>query len=175
MRLSHNYFIVFGAAVKPDGSPSGTLKRRVDGALLSAKDRGSARFLVTGGVGDHGPAEAQVMKNILVEAGVPEANVIMECQGHDTLSSVLFCTQILQNCMNVASVTVCSSTYHIPRCRMLFALTGIKSIPGKRLSDRPALGFAKWLYYWFRECVAFPYDFILLVGMIAAGKVTGKG
>lgn len=175
MSSSHNYFVVFGAAVRPDGSPSGTLKRRVDSALLSANNREFAKFLVTGGAGSHGPAEAEVMKNLLVEAGIPETDVVLESEAHDTLTSVLYCKRILEDGSDIATVTVCSSPYHIPRCRMLFALLGVKTMAGVRVSDRPALGLAKWAYYWCRDIVAFAYDCMLLLAMIAVGKAKVKG
>ena len=68
-----HYFVIFGAAVKPDGQPSGTLLRRVQGAWQLAKQHNASRFIVTGGQGKHGPAEALVMKRLLLDMGTDES------------------------------------------------------------------------------------------------------
>jgi len=68
--IPNHYFVIFGAAVKPDGQPSGTLLRRVQGAWQLGKETDSACFIVTGGVGEHGPAEGLVMQQLLLRMGV---------------------------------------------------------------------------------------------------------
>src|SRR5207249_3100440 len=60
------YFIILGAAVSADGAPSGTLRRRIEGALSAAKDVRAARFMPTGGAGPNGVVEADVISRILI-------------------------------------------------------------------------------------------------------------
>jgi hypothetical protein len=45
---------------------------------------------------------------------------------------------------------------------MLFRLAGVVCRRGEMASDRPALGTVKWLYYYFREAAAIPWDFLHL-------------
>lgn len=156
-----HYFVIFGAAVKPDGQPSGTLLRRVQGAWQLAKQHNASRFIVTGGQGKHGPAEALVMKRLLLDMGTDESRILVEDQAQDTLQSVMYCSDILkQQQSHAREVIVCSSSYHNYRCQMLFRIWGIPCQRGKMPSDRAALGTAKWLYYHFREAVAIPWDFM---------------
>lgn len=156
-----HYFVIFGAAVKPDGQPSGTLQRRVQGAWQLAKLNNMARFIVTGGRGRHGPAEGLVMKRLLLDLGADEDRIIVEDQAEDTLQSVMYCTDILEQQGDEArEVIVCSSSYHNYRCQILFRIWGVPCRRGEMLSDRAALGTAKWLYYYFREAVAIPWDFL---------------
>lgn len=156
-----HYLVIFGAAVKPDGQPSGTLQRRVQGAWQLAKQHNTAVFIVTGGEGKHGPAEGLVMKRLLLDMGADESRILVEDRAQDTLQSVIYCADILrQQGNNAREVIVCSSSYHNYRCQMLFRMWGIPCRRGEMPGDRAALGTAKWLYYYFREAVAIPWDFL---------------
>jgi len=157
--MPSHYYIIFGAAVKPDGSPSGTLARRVRGAWQLSSRSSQAKFIVTGGQGEHGPTEAQVMKTLLLERGVSEQQIIVEENANDTLQSVFNCAGILrERGDDVQEVIICSSPYHNYRCQMLFHMLGIPCQRGEMPSDRPALGLRKWLYYYLREAAAVPWD-----------------
>ncbi len=63
--MPQDYVIVFGAAVGADGRPSAVLRHRLEAAADWAKGRSNARILVTGGLGRHPPAEAEVMRRYL--------------------------------------------------------------------------------------------------------------
>ena len=160
---SVHYYVIFGAAVRPAGQPSGTLRRRVEGAWQLATHNPPCKFIVTGGEGRHGPAEAQVMQQLLLELGAEKEQILLEEQARDTLQSVLNCRDILkQQADALCEVIVCSSPYHNYRCQMLFRLAGVPCRRGEMPSDRPALGTTKWLYYYFREAAAIPWDFMHL-------------
>ncbi|MBV1959226.1 MAG: YdcF family protein [Pseudomonadales bacterium] len=156
-----HYFIVFGAAVKPDGYPSGTLQRRVMGAYALASQVQSPIFILTGGIGQYGPAEAEVMRNILLQQGVSDEQMIIEDKATDTMESAILCANIiLRSKVTEFWVTVCSSPYHNYRCQMLLSQLGVSSHRGAMPSDKAALGVVKWAFYYFREAVAFTWDFI---------------
>jgi uncharacterized SAM-binding protein YcdF (DUF218 family) len=154
--------VIFGAAIRPGGTPSGTLRRRVEGAHRFGAIFRDPVFLVTGGVGRHGPAEAEVMRDQLLGYGVPAHRILVEDKATDTLSSAVLCARILKAREDRGMIHVCSSTYHIPRCRMLLAMLRLQTEPVPMPSDRKALGTAKWLYYLVREAAALPYDAIVM-------------
>jgi len=160
--LSSDYFVIFGAAVRPDGSPSGTLERRTLGALALGRSSDSPVYLAPGGQGRHGPPEAEVMKRLLVQHGVPDPQIVLEPKATNTIESILYSTRILTERADSRSVTVCSSSYHNWRCSILFRLNGIAARRAEVASDRRMLGLRKWLYYWAREIVAIPVDVTLL-------------
>jgi uncharacterized SAM-binding protein YcdF (DUF218 family) len=160
------YFIIFGAAVREDGSPSGTLYRRAKGAWdlsqkLSDEQQQNCFFIATGGQGVYGPREAIVIQSLLLELGARKEQIIIEDQATDTMQSVYLCRDLLatQNSYQ-KQVVVCSSPYHNYRCQLLLWVLGVNSQRGVMPSDRPALGLRKWLWYYFRECVAIPWDFV---------------
>jgi uncharacterized SAM-binding protein YcdF (DUF218 family) len=158
-----SYLIIFGAAVRADGTPSGSLLRRVEGALAAAPSYPEPRFLVTGGLGRHGPAEAIVMRDLLMAKGVASKNILLETQAKDTLESIRFCGIILASLSDVALLVPCTSRYHLPRCAILLRLLGYPVARPHMPADRPHLGTRKWLSYALKEFLALPYDVMLLL------------
>lgn len=157
------YLIIFGAAVRADGSPSGSLQRRVQGALANAQPYPDARFIPTGGLGRYGPSEASVMESMLLRQGIQPRNIVLEDQGRDTLESIRFCHAILRGCQDVEAVIPCTSSYHIPRCALLLRILGYTVRVPKMPADRPHLPLRKWVYFTLKEFVSLPYDAILLL------------
>lgn len=169
---SLTYLIIFGAAVRLDGSPSGSLRRRVEAAIVAASSVSNRRFLPTGGVGRFGPSEAEVMKHILMDSGVPESEIIIESEADDTLSSVIRCHRILRTKTEklringgnqiIRPLAICTSDYHMLRCRLLFRLLGWPTVACIAKDDRTELGLLKWLGYYLRDWIAIPCDLVLL-------------
>lgn len=159
------YLVIFGAAVRADGSASGSLRRRCESALRFGRELDAPYYLATGGVGRHGPAEALVMRDILVEHGVAPDRVLLETQARDTLESVRLCTRLLRSRGDVQQVLVCSSSYHNARCVLLFRLAGFRCEARATPSDRAFIGSATWLRYVLKEFIATPWDAALLLAL----------
>ncbi|ONG49322.1 hypothetical protein BKE38_20970 [Pseudoroseomonas deserti] len=143
--------VIFGAAVRPDGSPSITLRRRVMAARAFAPE---ALFVPTGAQGRHGPAEAAVMARLLQDLGTPADSILQETTGTDTLSSARACAVLLRD--HAGPVFAASSGYHLPRCVMLLRIYGLpaRAAPAPEASHR-------WQERWWwraREAAALPYD-----------------
>ena len=156
-----NYLVVMGAAVNASGKPSGAMRRRLDAALFSCEKYAPACFLVTGGVGKHGDAEAVVMKRYLVAHGILEANIVLDTESDDTLKSAINCARILKQSESYDTVLVFSDRYHLVRCVWLFKILGIPAHPGYVPSGKQANGIFRWTYYYVRDAIALPYDLIL--------------
>ena len=161
--IKSDYIIIMGAAVKQDGQPSGALARRVNSAIKIAAKFSNSIFIVTGGIGKSAFSEAFVMKKLLLDAGIKTDKIILDEKSNDTLSSVLCCIKILKLNQNYNQVYICSDRYHIPRCRWLFFLSGIPTNFAEVDSGYKANGILRWIFYYVREAVAFPYDTILLL------------
>ena len=141
--------VIFGAAVLPGGEPSPTLRARVEAAFRCGGP--GARYLPTGAVGRHGPSEARVMAGLLERLGVPPGQIVLEETGVNTRSSARACAALLA--AERGPVRVASSGYHLPRCRMLLRMAGIRAeaCPPPPAQDR------RW-YWRLRECVALLAD-----------------
>ncbi|APH56238.1 Hypothetical protein GbCGDNIH6_0442 [Granulibacter bethesdensis] len=152
--------VIFGAAVHPGGIPSPTLRRRVEAAHDLGRKMPDVMFMPTGGVGRHGPAEAEIMRRLLLTLGVPDAAILMEPTGTDTLSSAKAVAALLRKDSAChAPVFVATSRYHMGRCVTLLRLAGIAASAGIA-PDFRASGEWKW---WLRDCLAWPYDVMLMI------------
>ncbi|MBA3896323.1 MAG: YdcF family protein [Sphingomonadaceae bacterium] len=158
-----NYVIVFGAAVRPGGSPSAALQHRIDGAVAWARRDPEAIVIPTGGVGDEGPAEADVMRRCLIAAGIATHRIVVERLARDTLESVRLCDAILRERGDCRIVVCCTSGYRQPRCALLLRLLGYKVVvPGlpERAGSLSSVAQARLIL---KEFVATPYDVALLL------------
>jgi uncharacterized SAM-binding protein YcdF (DUF218 family) len=158
--------IIFGAAVRPDGRPSQTLRYRVEAAARFGRRFSRPQFIPTGAKGLHGDAEAAVMARLLIDAGFPPETIHEERTATDTLSSVRAVARMIRG---RSPVYACTSAYHLPRC--LLRLAGIRA----RVCPPPPVPAAtsQWLrWYWrLRETPALPYDVLLMLWLRAIGKV----
>lgn len=168
------YLVIFGAAVRPDGTPSGSLSRRVEGALAIAREIPNAMFLATGGVGRYGPSEATIIRGLLVAAGTDPGHILIEDHAKDTLQSVLLCDRILRSRLDIELLIPCSSGYHNMRCALLFRMLGYRVEVRPMPKDRPHLPRWKWLLYIVKEAIALPYDAALLMCRRAWRKQTAS-
>jgi vancomycin permeability regulator SanA len=161
MQDGFDYIVVFGAAVTPDGKPSAVLRHRLDAARQWAAGRSRVKFLVSGGIGHHPPAEAEAMRIYLVERGVQDQAILTEPEGRDTLSSAIQCIEILRQRPDVRSVILCSSSFHLPRCRLIFRILGVETGAVAIRSDRDVMGPRRWLRASAREVPAIVWDLTL--------------
>ncbi|HEY1412518.1 MAG TPA: YdcF family protein [Rhodopila sp.] len=159
--------IIFGAAVRPDGKPSQTLRHRVEAAARFGRRFGQPLFIPTGAKGRFGDAEASVMARLLMDAGFPPDAILKEETGTDTLSSVRAVTRLIGG---RSPVYACTSAYHLPRCLLLLRLAGITARPCP--PPRVPAATSLWLrWYWrLRETPALPYDALLMVWLRATGR-----
>ena len=147
-----------GAAVWPGGLPSKAMRRRVEAAVNAARTNSTSLFLPSGGVGRYPPAEAVVMRSLLLEQGVSEDRIVLDGRSESTLASVINSARIIQNLDSIGRVFVCSDTYHQPRCRWLFRLMGINVEYSSIQSGRSSAGLLRWIFFYCREAVAIPAD-----------------
>lgn len=160
--------IIFGAAVRPDGSPSGAMRSRVEAALDAAQHLPAPLFMPTGGQGRYGRPEAELMADLLSAEGVPRVRITVEPTGRNTIRSALACARLLGRTR--APVYVATSAYHMPRCVLLLRLAGLRARPC-RPPHVPAS--ARWLKRWFwrlREVPAIPIDSGLMLWIRLRGE-----
>ena len=151
---------MFGAAVRPDGRPSETLARRVGYAAAAAEADPGADLFCSGAKGRFGPAEADVMGEMLAST-VAGARLHLDRESRDTLETVRAAARFFR-ADGYDRLLVATDNYHDPRVRMLFALDGIRSrrIPFALRGRRRLLWKMRA-----REAAALPYD--LIAGLAA--------
>ncbi len=155
--------IVFGAGLRPDGTPSPTLTRRIEAAIAFGRKWPTAVYLPTGGVGRYGPSEARAMADALQAAGISSNSILLEETAGDTLASVIACRAILRNRRHRGPVYAATSAYHLPRCLLLLRLAGL---PARRVPPPAVAAASNWRKRWYwrlREVPALPWDALLML------------
>ena len=151
-----------GAAVWEGGLPSPALRRRTAHGIALVK-RGEAEYLLlSGGIGRHPPAEAQVMRNMALDAGLAQERIVLEEKGRSTFESVMGCVSIMGE-RGWTRATVVSDAYHLLRARLVFRAFGIRTTGSAAEGGREANRFFKWWYYHMREFVALPWYMLLVI------------
>lgn len=151
--------VVFGAAVRPDGSASPALARRVGYAAAIAEADPAVDLFLSGGVGTHPPSEAAVMAGML-DGAVSADRLILDDVSADTLQTVRAASAYARD-HDYAAILTCTDAYHQPRVRMLFLLMGLASRP-VRLAARGSRQLQTKM--WLREGAAIPYDLVAGIG-----------
>nr|WP_298794887.1 YdcF family protein [uncultured Acetobacter sp.] len=157
--------IIFGAALRADGTPSPALQHRVQAAVLFGKQQRAHLYLATGGVPQNGLTEAAVMRRLLLENGVSAEAILEDHVATDTFDSVINCTKILkEQGLEGHTLALTSSPYHLPRCLLLMRLAGwqVQAVP----FPFPVSGQESWFLMALRighELVASIWDALLVL------------
>ncbi|MDT7950105.1 MAG: YdcF family protein [Acetobacteraceae bacterium] len=153
--------IIFGAAVRAGGQPSGALRARVAAALETGRALDDPIYMPTGGQGRFGRPEAVVMGDALVAGGVRREDIQLEPTGRNTMRSALACAALLRG--NGRPAYVATSAYHMPRCVLLLRLAGVRARPGRTTGMAASKRWSKRWFWRLRELPAVPIDSMLLV------------
>ncbi len=146
--------VVMGTTVKANGSPSRSLKTRLDRAIDVYQAGYVPRIIVSGGQEPSGVYEGTVMYDYLVSAGIPPDDIFVDNAGVDTYATAGNVAQMMrENGWN--SVMVISQFYHIPRVKLALKRFGGLEVYGAHAKWITAMAVI-WLA---REVVAFPVYF----------------
>jgi uncharacterized SAM-binding protein YcdF (DUF218 family) len=155
--------IIFGAAVRPDGTPSGAMRHRVASAIATGTGLGDPIYLPTGGQGRYGRPEAAVMADLLAASGVSRSHILLEPTGRNTLRSALACRHLLGRTR--APVYVATSGYHMLRSVLLLRLAGLRARPSPLPLPSASRSPVKRWFWRLRELPAIPTDAAILLLM----------
>jgi uncharacterized SAM-binding protein YcdF (DUF218 family) len=131
-------------------SPAG-LRRRLDRGIGLFK-QGAAPLLVLSGGGAARVPEAEIMRHMALDRGVPEAALLVEPGSYDTVGNARETARLLRP-RGGRRVLLVSDRVHLPRAALLFRLAGLRvagwaGVPPP--SERWEVGAA------IRECAALP-------------------
>ena len=127
--------IVLGAQVKPDGTPSEALRRRLTAALEAYREKRQI-IIVCGAQGANEPrAEGDVMRDWLLEQGVPGEDVIEETASFNTRQNLEYAKAMMEH-RGLEPALVVTSDYHVARALELCRQVGI-SATGKGSPSKP--------------------------------------
>lgn len=155
--------VTLGAAVWPGSQPSPTLRRRVAKTVMLWRQGTADKIIVTGGVGPHPPSEAQVMRDLLIAAGVAPDAILMEPLARSTLENAALSVALMR-AQGLHRAVVVTDGFHLARAGLAFLRFGhivrLRSTHGA--APRPQLG--RVLKRWVLETLWLP-RFILQLAL----------
>ncbi|MEM7014619.1 MAG: YdcF family protein, partial [Verrucomicrobiota bacterium] len=121
--------VILGGKVFPSGTPSRSLRVRIEHGLRLYQEGRVQQLLVSGGLGKEGHDEAVVMRDYLIRKGVPASDIIVDSNGLNTRRTATFTATELQR-QNANSVIVVSQYFHITRSKLACRQAGIRVVRG---------------------------------------------
>jgi vancomycin permeability regulator SanA len=138
--------MVLGAMVYSSGAPSQILRDRLDfGYELYAEGK-AKKILVSGDHGQSNYDEVNVMKNYLLDKGVPREDIFMDHAGFNTYDSMYRA----KNIFYVGSLLISTQDFHINRAVYIARSLGIDAY-GYPCEDKSAY---RMNYFYRRESLA---------------------
>jgi uncharacterized SAM-binding protein YcdF (DUF218 family) len=130
--------IVPGARLWGD-QPSGMLKLRLDKASELYRADYAKQIIVSGARGpDEIASEAAVMRNYLVERGLPAEAVFLEDQSYNTIENLTYSQKIMHT-KGWQSAVIVTNPFHIYRCLLIAGQIGMQATAA---SASPHLGIS---------------------------------
>lgn len=123
--------VVLGAAVWQGGQPSPVLRDRLARAAELYHQGVADRIICSGGLGKYPPAEAEVGRQFLLRAGVPDEAIIMEPESASTSEQAKLIKEICDR-EGFNSIALVTSFFHEKRAIQLFRAAGFNSIEDAR-------------------------------------------
>ena len=154
--------LILGCQVKPWG-PSILLQDRLEEALDYLEEHPDMTVIVSGGQGPDEPVtEAACMKEVLMRCGIPEMQILVEDQSHNTIQNITYSAQLMEEhgLDPKQGVLIVSNGFHLTRARMLWdRVTG----EGEHLSTlaAPSTHIPSRLRMYIREPLALVKSYIL--------------
>jgi uncharacterized SAM-binding protein YcdF (DUF218 family) len=118
-----NVILYLGAGNDAHGKLSEMALARAQGALETYRRTPNARLLVTGGYGHFNSAprpHAHYVRRHMLAQGVPAEDLLPIVESRNTVEDAAFAREALAS-LKVDSICVVTSTFHVPRTRLIFA------------------------------------------------------
>lgn len=150
--------ITLGAMVRPDGSPSGSLNRRVNACYDYLVENENSKAVLSGGKGDNEPiSEAKCMYDILVKKGISKDRLYMEDKSTNTDSNLINSYKIIEENNLSENIAIATDGYHQLRARIIANRQGKSGKVGAVNSKSP---MSVLVTYWVREWFAIPVELL---------------
>ncbi len=130
----YDAIIVPGCRVLPSGQPSLALARRTRHAVRLWREGRAPLIVLTGGLGDYPPTEAEAAAAVARNLGVPDSALVLEMRSHSTETNAAYAARLVP-ARRVLAVT---DSYHVYRCQRVFR---------RHFAEADAVGTAPPPYY----------------------------
>ena len=150
-----DYLVVLGAGLRPDGTPSESLRLRLDAARDYLDANPETRCIVSGGQGlGETRTESAAMHDYLIQQGVSENRITLESSSATTAENILYSRELLPS---GASVGVVTNDFHLYRALRIAEKNGLAGAHGLAAPSNPLYLPHALL----RECAAIVKDTVV--------------
>ena len=137
--------VVLGNQVLPDGTPHPRLAARLEAARACYEAGCASAVLVSGGVGQEGFSEADVMVDWLAARGVPRTALYRDPEGNNTRLTARH-TADQMRAEGWSRAIVATQFFHVTRCKLAFrqaGITDVGSVHARYMEPRDAYALAR--------------------------------
>ena len=121
--------VVLGSKVQKDGTPSSGLQRRLERARDLYRKGAIKAVFVSGGRGSEGFEEADIMRAVLIQSGIPADAIIVDRAGNNTRLTAMHAHRIMEE-RGWQSAIAISQYYHVPRAKLALRQEGVAQVSG---------------------------------------------
>jgi vancomycin permeability regulator SanA len=145
--------LVLGSAVWPNEQPSPSLRARTERAIELYQDGFAPYLLLSGGLGRYPPEEAEVMRRLATDTGIPQEALILDKEAHSTWESMEKARQIMEQ-QGWDTALVVSDPFHLQRALLMARDAGFQAY-GCPALDSPTYTIpSRRVFYTSREVLA---------------------
>jgi uncharacterized SAM-binding protein YcdF (DUF218 family) len=141
--------IVLGAAVVAPGVPGPALSRRVAWGVRVWRTERAGRLVLSGGAIGGLPAEAALMRELALAAGVPDDRIVIEDLSRNTFENAVYAGAIIR-LAGWRRVVVVTDQFHLPRALYIFRRIGL-AVEGAGVPRQPGVSRGRWLRFLIEE------------------------
>lgn len=134
--------IVLGAALSEPGVPGPALRRRLAHGVTVWKRRNAAFLVVSGGIVGPPPAEAEVMRVLAMEQGVPSERIVVEDQARNTFENAVYSGRICRD-RGWRRLAVITDAHHMRRALFVFRRLDLPAV-GDPVPGRCGMSRLEW-------------------------------
>lgn len=161
-RCAADVIVVLGAAVWPGEQASPALWHRTRHAVTLFHEGHAPFLLLTGGLGANPPAEAEVMRRLARDWGVPEERIITDAQSRTTAESARRSAALMAE-RGLSTALLVSDGFHLPRAGLSFRRQGVITCGSPALESPVSTIPRLRLYHVTRESLAW-WAYLLGIG-----------
>jgi len=167
-----------GVFIAPDGAGDAMQQHTLDNVREGARLTrllSPQLVIASGGIVDPASqrrSEADVMRDVLVQLGVPRERIAGEDQSRNTFEQVTNVARLLRE-RRIDRAVVVTSAPHMPRLLALFRREGLSPVPSVPLQAYERRGRGPWLFSMraLADSEAASYEYMALVGYWLRGRI----
>lgn len=145
--------LVLGSAVWPNEQPSPSLRARTQQAIELYHEGYASHLILSGGLGRFPPEEAEVMRRLALEAGIPDQALVLDKEARSTRESLLQAGEIMR-ARGWKTAVIVSDPFHLKRSLWVATDMGITAYGSPALDSPTYTVAARRVYYTSREVLA---------------------